>query len=226
MKRIIIVFLILFGIALAQGQNTGYNNNSIQSGFLFPFRQGIDTYTAGAASTGTTVKQTSTKPPLHAGRIILESIAGFGGGILGGITLGYIVGRSEPDDPIMTAGPLYGALVGIPLGTATGVYLVGSYGNETGSFGYTLVGSIIGLIGGVLLALKFGGDILPFIIVSVATPVIAFNLTRDFKEEYIHVTDNLNIYHNDTGHYQATSVANNRLYAPTGVQFNIISLIF
>jgi hypothetical protein len=222
MKHIICILLILSGNAFAQDKNTEHYSSFVESSALFPFRQGTDKYSTGAIYTQTAMKPVSGKPPLNAGRIVLESIAGFGGGFVGAISLGYMGAIMAPasDSDWFSPGMVLGVLAGYPLGTATGVYLAGSYGNETGSFGNTLLGSIIGFIGGILLVWDTDSPI-PFYITSVAAPVLVFNLTRKYKDGYNPSSYELGYYDNDAGLYQDAPIA-----VSTSVRVNIISIIF
>lgn len=92
---------------------------------------------------------TLSKPPLNSVKVAGELLAGYLLGRAAGIGGGYL-GASISDDDL-TAGGL-GVLVAYPLGCALGVYLVGNLGNETGSFGLSLVGAYGGLLLGAISA--------------------------------------------------------------------------
>jgi len=96
------------------------------------------------------------KPPLSGERITGEILAGGVGataGMFSGMFLGYLLGSigeelNQEEDPRAMFGLLFG-FTGISIGSATGVYKVGSIGNEEGSRFATLIGSIFGeIIGG------------------------------------------------------------------------------
>jgi hypothetical protein len=95
------------------------------------------------------------KPPLSAGRIIAEFMAS-GLGILAGVVVFWILESiiGFPD----WAQLLLLLIIILPSG-ATPVYLVGTTGNETGSYLATLAGSLFAPIGA----------------------VIGFNITRRYK---------------------------------------------
>lgn len=95
------------------------------------------------------------KPPLNAGRIIAEFMAS-GLGILAGVVVFWILESiiGFPD----WAQLLLLFIIILPSG-ATPVYLVGTTGNETGSYLATLAGSLFAPIGA----------------------VIGFNITRRYK---------------------------------------------
>ena len=111
-----------------------------------------------------------------------------GGGCLGGAAVGLVglivgvgIGAEEGCYELgcgMPEGLIVGA-IGCMLGTAIGVYIVGSWGNETGSFLATLGGSIIG--GVVWIAIGREVSAVMTIPASTIGAIIGFNLTRRYK---------------------------------------------
>lgn len=129
-------------------------------------------------------------------KIIGEFLAGGLGGIagmFGGCGLGYAWGSTKMDEQPWEEDPraclgVTGGLVGIPIGSAIGVYLVGTIGDEKGSFGATFGGSVLGGIVGSIGSIIAGGysklDYPPALIVPVMLgtaigATIAFNLTSE-----------------------------------------------
>jgi hypothetical protein len=126
-------------------------------------------------------EQNTDRPPLSAIRVTGEILAGGVGGIGVGVA-GFVVGLAidhaifvsllEVTEELEGLGPcmVIGALAGYTFGTAGGVYLVGSIGNETGSFWAALAGSSVGIMG--------------IWVWGLGPPVgatIAFNLTRRYN---------------------------------------------
>lgn len=130
-------------------------------------------------------KQNWDKPPLRGGRIAGEILAGgalgfalgFGGGLLGAV----IVGGDEIEE--WGWGLIIGGSLGASIGSALGVYVVGSIGNETGSIGATFLGSVLGV--GLGWASLLGGEESTLTYMSFAIPPIlacvGFNMTRRYK---------------------------------------------
>ena len=103
------------------------------------------------------------KPPLSAGRVAAELAIGIGTGVELAIVGAYMF--SDPHDMENDAEP-FGILAGYVLGSALGVYVIGNTGDQTGSAGWTLLGSAVGMW--------------PFF--SPITATIAFNLTRHWDD--------------------------------------------
>lgn len=135
------------------------------------------------------------KPPLSGRRIAEEIIVGCAGGFAVGVPCalaGGAVGASmtyDPDYPdswFPSLGMIFGAAIGFgisyPLGSATGVYLVGTRGNVTGSFLATWVGTIVGLLC-VLPAAMIDYDLagIAFLAGPPIGATIGFNLTRRYE---------------------------------------------
>lgn len=121
-------------------------------------------------------------PPLSGGRVLGElaigGLMGMGVGLLGGFALG----SSQNDLGAM----LLGAVGGNMLGAAAGVYWVGSTGDETGSLGFTFLGSLAGVFGGGLVATRLASTseslaVAAFIAGPTVGAMIAFNLTRRYE---------------------------------------------
>ncbi len=134
------------------------------------------------------------KPPLNGRKIMGEISAGvLSGFIVGGIggligVLLYIyIDPRESEDPWNKAFGIYewmdsGIFIGYALGSAIGVYWVGSAGNETGSFLATLGGSILGFAVGFAHTYYYHDE--NAILVFVNPPIfatVAFNLTRKYE---------------------------------------------
>jgi hypothetical protein len=121
------------------------------------------------------------RPPLSGVRIAGELLAGAGTGVLSGYITHKIVGDYEKNSPEDSGGfgQIFIFISGFSLGTHIGIYLVGTMGNETGSYFVTLTGSILGLLGGAFLTpVTYGISLL---ILPLIGPVYAFNLTREYN---------------------------------------------
>ena len=157
-------------------------------------------------------KQNHLKPPLSLARIAGEILAGAVAGLAVALPVAYVIGivllgtdlSAVPAVPAVPAvlgfqvifdlvfPPLYG------LGSAVGVYLLGSRGKQTGSFLLTLAG---GLVGGLVmlvmlpLALFLSSDYIVgvekivgwalVVLIPLIPPIFAtigFNLRRRYKE--------------------------------------------
>jgi hypothetical protein len=141
------------------------------------------------------------KPPVSEDRIAVEIIGAAAVGTILGITGGYIGGKLyEGCSGFLCEfdGILIGWSIGYPLGSAIGVYIAGNTGNEIGSFPSTLLGSILGQLGGlggVAIAIALAGEGegegegelavgLGGVLFFVGSPIgatIGFNLTRRYK---------------------------------------------
>ena len=121
-------------------------------------------------------KQSKVKPPLDAGRITDEILAGLGLGTLTG-GIGTLMGINICDDPssFISDCVIYSFVITYSIGSATGVYLIGNIGDETGSFVVTLCSS---LIGGALGFLAGGA---PVLLCAPIGATIGFNTTRRYK---------------------------------------------
>lgn len=118
-------------------------------------------------------KQAWEKPPLRGRRILGE--------ILAGGALGYALGYGGAELFAGGLGAVLGGSLGASIGSALGVYIIGSIGDETGSFGATFRGSILGM-GLVWAAILFRTPLAYMSIV--APPILAcigFNNTRRYK---------------------------------------------
>jgi hypothetical protein len=141
--------------------------------------------------------QEEAKPPLSKGRIAGEFFAGAAGGTAAAVipfclSL-YLADKFFPREPGSGPAGAPGTLpemfaflclpVGYAIGSATGVYLVGNRGNQTGSFKYPLIGTSLVVIGGLTALLPMHGErFTPVLLVGApAVATIIFNLTRKYK---------------------------------------------
>jgi len=146
-------------------------------------------------------KQNLQKPPLSAGRIAGEILAGMGMSFAVMMLVGFVESvvffggiRAEADTRMALMSTLSKVTPGLyGIAGAVGVYLLGSRGNETGSLLLTLAfGFFAGLLKlamfplvrhlpemlGIVLFCSFG----PLLIVPPIVATIGFNLTRRYKE--------------------------------------------
>ena len=140
-------------------------------------------------------KQNRQKPPLSVGRIVGEILAGLALGLVALLVL-YVtgivlIGKGEQTGSIGQLAalgfvaifitvfpPLYG------YGSAVGVRLLGSRGNQTGSFLLTLAGGFVGGLVVVVILLMEPGFLM-LCSTLLIPPVLAtcgFNLRRRYKE--------------------------------------------
>jgi hypothetical protein len=131
--------------------------------------------------------QSESKPPLNALRVCGEITAGSAGGLALLLLPTPLVDLSLKNTDAgvaMALGYLYllsALAVTYPLGIATGVYLIGSVGDESGSFWAALGGSYIGGLAGagILLGGDFDRDaFVPALLMAPIAATIAFNITR------------------------------------------------
>ena len=121
------------------------------------------------------------KPPLEPGRVAMEMILGGAGAFVGTIIpIWLISGESFEGSGSFTM--LISVLGMNTLGSALGVWLVGSAGEQTGSFPITLVGSTAGMLVAVILSEVTNG--LSFLVVPPLGAVIAFNQTRRYDSTF------------------------------------------
>ncbi len=96
------------------------------------------------------LRSSSQKPPLRKGRVIGQIVMGGAMGALigaGGALVGVVAERtttSSCDDWCGLIGAASGFAVGYTFGSALGVKIIGSRGNETGSFAAGLLGAAAG----------------------------------------------------------------------------------
>ena len=132
----------------------------------------------------------SSKPPLKAGKVGLEFLAGGVAGGTGSLVLGFIGGAitSRPDEVFSGLGGMaIGGMLGILFGSSVGVQLVGSYGDETGAYWATLLGSTGGMAASLIyIALRVREDSAEWFdwamiyALPAAGAVLGFNLTRRY----------------------------------------------
>lgn len=129
-------------------------------------------------------RESAPRPPLNAGRIAGEILSGTVCGI--GLALAGWATYNPNAGPIVNRflpGGVYGASIGFIIGTPLGIWIVGSIGNETGSFFAALGGSFLGALTVILATQIFKSE--DFSLIYLALPIvgstIAFNMTRRYK---------------------------------------------
>ncbi len=126
-------------------------------------------------------------PPLKPERTLGEALSGAALGVAG-LYGGFFIGGGFGDYFLPPLDAIIFGITGWALGSSLGIYIIGSIGNQTGSYLATIAGSVLGgLAGGALgyfsLYLIPLGDLFvlsPFI-GSVVGGIIGFNLTRRYK---------------------------------------------
>jgi hypothetical protein len=157
------------------------------------------------------------KPPLKGGKIACEIGAGAGCGILAG-ALGFLIGAAVTPAGEGQFGELnkvggggIGFIIGYPLGNSIGIYLVGNRDSETGSFGTTLLGSMLGMVAATALSPVMFQDDFPrwialpvFFSLPITGGIIGFSMTRSYRSPLDSGTAFLNIRN---GHMRIASPA-------------------
>jgi hypothetical protein len=142
----------------------------------------------------------TSRPPLGAGRVSGEFVAGaaFGGvfalaGLTAGATSADVYGRMSRDtacDDVcadlarqshVEKGALIGAAIAYPLGTGLGVAWVGNAGKQKGSLGAAIGGSYLGALAGALVGEAAGNGMIGFLVGAPIGATIAFNSTREYE---------------------------------------------
>lgn len=156
--------------------------------------------TAHSITFGEDMAPRKSRPPLEAGRVSGEIVAGaaFGGvfalaGLTGGATAGDAYGRTSSDtacDDVCVdlarqsraeKGALIGAAIAYPLGTGLGVAWVGNAGKQKGSIGAAIGGSYLGALAGALVGEAAGNGMIGFLVGAPIGATIAFNSTREYE---------------------------------------------
>lgn len=137
---------------------------------------------------------------LSPGKVTGEFLLGGTGALLGGViggSIGYAIAYDESEGDWFNFSGLYGAIPGYlivsNLGCALGVYLVGNSGDDKGSFGSALGGSVAGTLAGfgvtyLLIQTTEHDELnLPIFVLFTASQasgaIIGFNLSRKKKVE-------------------------------------------
>lgn len=131
------------------------------------------------------------RPPLTTGRLASEALLGAVGGVAlgaGGGLIGEAIGSAgceEGDWFCGLGGAIIGVGVGYTLGISLGVYVAGTYGDQDGSYGATLLGSLLGGVAGIAIAAATDDADTPVIsALAVSMPLwgamIGFNRTRRY----------------------------------------------
>jgi len=121
------------------------------------------------------------RPPSNGARVLSELVIGFGAGV--GLTIA-VAGILKTDD---LEGGVAALLCAYPIGVTLGVYLIGTIGNETGSFLATFLGSMAGIALAIPAAISISNDDLKGIPLLLGPPLgacIGFNATRRYKDIY------------------------------------------
>jgi hypothetical protein len=172
---LILVLAVFFGRAAAQD----YAAENLKLDF--------NSWSSAAAE-----REPPPRPPLNAGRVAGEILSGTVCGTVCGIALAtagwaltYNYNPEFGDFSRLTglSWAYIGASIGFIIGTPLGVWIVGSIGNETGSFFAALGGSFLGALTVVLATQIFKSE--DFSLIYLALPIvgstIAFNMTRRYK---------------------------------------------
>ncbi len=131
------------------------------------------------------------KPPLSPVRIAGEIVCGYSAGLAGGVVsvlaLKPIADSVSGGRDVILA---IGVSTGYAFGSVGGVYLVGSLGNQTGSFSTTMLGVLMGAavgVTGAIITVAIIGDEdnhyaeLPLFVAPAIGATIGFNLSRRYK---------------------------------------------
>ena len=126
-----------------------------------------------------------TKPPLAGGRVVGEVLVGGMLGFVGGAG-GIFLGVVKEGDCDPCGFPIYtfaGGVIGVSLMSSLGVYLVGQSGPQTGSFGATLGGALVGSLAsiGIVAAWRDDAALLPAMVPPLVGAIVGFNLTRGYE---------------------------------------------
>ena len=115
------------------------------------------------------------RPPITLTGIGAKALGGIGGGVLGMYATHELAGGySNSESKNMLRG-----YTGLALGTSLGIYIVGSMGNETGSYITTLFGTVAGYLPmWALLAYSGGESGMAVLLAPILGGVAGFNLTR------------------------------------------------
>lgn len=124
------------------------------------------------------------KPPLHADKIANQLIwSTIGGWFTGGIIFVYVYynypssnASQENTEKLDFNREILPFCIGTTIGSSAMVRWIGNLGEETGSFYWTIAGSMIGSLIGVAVNL----EVLPFFLPQLGA-TIAFNSTRRYK---------------------------------------------
>jgi hypothetical protein len=127
-------------------------------------------------------------PPSSGGKLVGEALFGGllgAGGIIAGAYIGYGLETSDGchSEFCGFGGAILGGTIGMTLAVPAGVYVIGSTGGETGSFGATLGGSVLGTlvgIGAVAATQNEAGGVI-FFAAPLAGAMIGFNATRRYE---------------------------------------------
>jgi hypothetical protein len=129
-------------------------------------------------------------PPMSPGRLTGEALLGglfaVGGGIGGGyIGMSLELANGCNGEFCGLGGAVLGGLTGLTLAAPVGVYLAGSHGGQTASFGATLGGSVLGSLAGIAATAATEGKGAPMLLIGpVVGSMIGFNVTRKYDNSH------------------------------------------
>lgn len=131
-------------------------------------------------------QELKTRPPLEVDRVAGELLAGIATGALLGY-LGSQITQNENSGWMDFSG-FPGFIIGFTLGASTAVWAIGSIGNQTGSLGATILGTLLGIASWLPLTLAnpFDNDdyIIPgALILAGIGGTAAFNMTRRYSAD-------------------------------------------
>ena len=180
---------LLFALFLASLSFTA----QAQTSALYPAAIYSDTPLALASdASARAVSVLDRPPPLSGGQRVKQvatgTLAGAAAGLLGGFVGAALSGcESDRDFGDFLCGleaAALGVLVGEAIGAAVSVYQVGRTAETTGSLGFTLLGSVVGLGAGSLLAGVINTDFISVPLFLLGAPVgatLANNLIRRYR---------------------------------------------
>ncbi len=168
MKKLTIVSLIFLSVQLfSQTQSLAYR---------IPFSENSQIQTDSLSF------EKKNKPSLSQTRILGQALIGSAIGVGTAYIGGIIASRFISDKhgySFFSTGTIYGTLFGYTLGNAIGIYWIGNTEELHGSFGFTLLGSCIGMAAGFYLTTWLTESIAPLFILSCAGGILAFYLSSE-----------------------------------------------
>ncbi|MCK9211299.1 MAG: hypothetical protein M0P61_10730 [Ignavibacteriaceae bacterium] len=168
MKKLVIISLIFLSVQLfSQTQSLAYR---------IPFSGNSQVQFDSLSS------EKRSKQSLSQTRILSQALIGSAIGIGTAYIGGIIASRFISDKhgySFFSTGTIYGTLLGYTLGNAIGIYWIGNTDELHGSFGFTLLGSCIGMAAGFYLTTGLTESIAPLLILPGVVGIIAFYLSSE-----------------------------------------------